>query len=193
LSGDRPLVIALYLPAEAEVNIRLTDAILFASGACRIELGENRRLLTDPYFPNHQPIPLGLYQALRRYYDLAVRYGEWMGPWVPEVDGLELDLPEGVWVIERAPEGWLVLHLINFRGLGDPRWDMPLPAPSPMEHFSIKVSNLAQIRGIWWASPDLRQVALREAEWEVEGDQTIIGIPSLEYWTMVAIQTEAME
>ncbi|MFQ5410538.1 MAG: glycoside hydrolase family 66 protein, partial [Anaerolineales bacterium] len=69
LSGWKPVVIALYLPTDRLVNIRLADALIFTCGGTRIEIGERERLLADPYFPKHQPISPDLMAALRRYYD----------------------------------------------------------------------------------------------------------------------------
>ncbi len=74
---------ALYLPADRPTNIRLADALIFSCGGSRIELGEGERLLADPYFPKHQPLTPELRTTLRRYYDFAVRYGEWLGPAAP--------------------------------------------------------------------------------------------------------------
>ncbi len=192
-SVDKPIVIALYLPSDQEANIRLTDAIIFASGGCRIELGEGERLLTDPYFPKHKAIPVILHHILRRYYDFAVRYGEWMGPTAQDVNGLAITLPEGVLPIVREAGAWLVLHLINVTGLGNPRWDEAVPAPESLRKFSVKILTPEAIRAIYWASPDRENPALAPAEWRDEGDKVVVDVPYLEYWTMVAVQIESAE
>lgn len=192
-SADKPVVIALYLPVDQEANIRLADAIIFASGGCRIELGERDRLLTDPYFPKHQAIPSDLNRILRRYYDFAVRYGEWMGPSARDVQGLGVNLPEGVWGVIRETEGWLVLHLINGSGLGDPRWDEAIPAPSPQVDLSVEILMPEPIRAIWWANPDRDDLTLKPAKWRAEDDRVVVDVPYLDYWSMLAVQIEELE
>jgi dextranase len=51
LSGGKPVVLAAYLDPAWCPNVRLTDAVIFASGGFHIELGERRGMLADPYFP----------------------------------------------------------------------------------------------------------------------------------------------
>jgi dextranase len=192
-SADKPVVIALYLPADQEANIRLADAIIFASGGSRIEIGETDRLLSDPYFPKHQAIPEDLHRVLKRYYDFAVRYGEWMGPSALDVHGLGLSSPEGVWTVVRQAGDWLVLHFINMNGLEGARWDEAIPAPEPLGEFSVEISTPESIRTIWWGSPDREHLELWPAEWRVENESVVVDVPYLKYWTLLAVQIEGLE
>jgi dextranase len=80
LSGGKPVVVAQYIPASHTANLQLSQALIFALGGSRIELGEERRLLSDPYFPKHEAISQDLERILRRIYDFVVRYGELIGP-----------------------------------------------------------------------------------------------------------------
>jgi dextranase len=192
-SADKPVVVALYLRADRESNIRLADALIFASGGCRIELGEGERLLTDPYFPNHQAVSPSLSEILRRYYAFAVRYGEWMGPSALDVHGLGVSVPAGIRSVVRESSGWLLLHLINMRGLGEPRWDEALPAPEPLGDVSVKIATPEPILGVWWASPDGESLALQPTEWSKGEGNLVVEVPQLEYWTMLAVQLEHVE
>jgi dextranase len=192
-SGNKPVVIALYLPSDRIQNIRLANAIIFASGGCRIELGENRRLLTDPYFPKHQGLSPELEEILRHYYDFAVRYADLNGPIAIDEDGLEFSLPEGIWGIPRKTDGWLILNLINMKHLEQARWDEEHPAPKPLDHFSLGISTPEMVKEIYWASPDLKDISLSNAKWYKEKRGILVEIPYLKYWTTVAIQFEHME
>jgi dextranase len=189
-SANKSLVIALYLPADHIPTIRLVDAIIFASGACRIELGEGMRLLADPYFPNHQPMPPELIRILRRYYDFAVRYAEWIGPSALDAHDIVADLPEGVWCVIRETKGWLVIHLINMTGLEKACWNKKVPPPETRIDFSIAVTGLKIIQGAWWASPDSGDLDLKPAAWRLDGKKVILEVRQLEYWTMVSIEIE---
>jgi dextranase len=192
-SGNKPVVIALYLSAERINNIRLVDAITFACGSCRIELGETDRLLTDPYFPKHQELPSNLAGILRRYYDFAVRYSTFIGPEASDLESMDLSLPGDIWVIGRQTQGWLIFQLINMNGLGDARWEEAHPAPQAMNNFYVEITSSEKIHAVWWATPDLDDLSLSPSEWHAEGNRIFIKIPCLEFWTLIAIQIDKLE
>jgi dextranase len=188
LANGKPVVVALYLPADQHVNIRIADAILFAAGASRIELGEKDRLLTDPYFPNHQPVDPVLRDILRCYYDFVVRYGDWIGPTTPEVTRFQIEVPDDVWVIVRKCSGWFVINLINMSGYDEPCWDRPLSQPDQIENLLIKIVDLDSAQQAWWASPDRGDLRLFPLDYWVEGNSINLELPSLDYWSMVAVK-----
>jgi dextranase len=187
LSGRKPVVIALYLPADRLANIRLADALIYSSGGSRIELGETGRLLTDPYFPNHQPLPPEALEVLRRYADFAVRYGELIGPYAGSDPGVELNLPQGVWGAVRSSPGWRAVSLVNLRGLADPRWDEDHAAPHPQTGPVIRLKAPGEVRQVWWASADRGEVDLTPAAVQMEGKDLQIRLPYLDIWGMVAL------
>jgi len=188
LARGKPVVVALYLPADQHVNIRIADAILFAAGASRIELGEKDRLLTDPYFPNHQPVVPELREILRRYYDFVVRYGDLIGPTTTNVTTLHVEVPDDVWVIGRACSRWLVINLINMSGYDEPRWDKPLSQPDLIENLPMKIVDLDSVQQVWWASPDRGDNRLFPLDYRVEGNSINFELPFLDYWSMMVLQ-----
>lgn len=192
LSGGKPAVIALYLPADRPVNVRLADAVIYSCGGSRIELGERERLLADPYFPRHQALPPELKTILRRYSDFAVRYGELLGPMASDsTEPLVQTLP-GVWATIRRSPGWLTICLINVTGLGDPRWDEAHPAPTPLVNISLRVAMPgATIRQAWSASPDQEQLELSAVAWTAIAGAIEITLPTLDYWTIVAFKLDS--
>lgn len=189
VSGRKPVVIAVYLSSEQQANIRLTDALLFASGATRIEIGEHERLLTDPYFPKHEQISSALSKTLRSYYDFVVRYSDILGPTAVDVTNLKFVVPESVLVIPRAQSGWIAINLINFHGLDDQRWDKPHRRPLPLHHFAIKIYGLHDVSQIWLASPDHENPKILPLDWEAEEDVLHLILPYLDYWNMLVIKT----
>jgi dextranase len=188
LANGKPVVVALYLPADQHVNIRIADAILFAAGASRIELGEIDRLLTDPYFPNHQPVVQELREILRRYYDFVVRYGDLIGPFNTDVTRLHVEVPTDVWVIGRSCSGWLVINVINMSGYDKPRWDKSLSQPDQLENLTMKIVDLDSVQQVWWASPDRGDLRLFPLDYCVEGNTINLELPFLDYWSMVAVK-----
>jgi len=193
-SQGHSMVIALYLPVERMDNILLANALIMASGGTRIEIGEHERLLTDPYFPKHQAIPTDLLQTMRRYHDFQVWYGDLIGPQAEDVvvDGSDelIVVPAGVWVIRRRIPGWLVLNLINFSGLSEPRWDEEHPPPIPLDAFQVRFKCTEHATRVWVASPDIQDISPSEAAWIKVSGTLEIEIPRLDCWTLVMIKIE---
>ncbi len=188
-SGHKPVVIALYIPADREVNIALVDAIIIMHGGSRIEVGEGNRLLSDPYFPLHEELSGGLYDMLLRYSDFRVRYGEFLGT-AGRPSNMCVDVPDSVWAVVRDVPGWSVVNLVNMSGIGDAHWDEEHRAPVPMTDVTIDVHTDAEVRRVWLASPDGDDPQLVPAEWSIDGEQVRITVPSIEFWTMVAVEFE---
>ncbi len=186
-SGNKAVVVALYLPSRWESNIRLVDALVFASGGSRIEIGERDRFLTDPYFPNHQPMSPGLLKTLRRYYDFAVCYGDLIGPQAEDADDVQIELPEDIWGHVRRVEGYLVINLLNFTGIGNMRWDEEHPAPRYCDEFTIQVPSVSGIKGIYWGSPDNDSLSLVSVNWHQAAGNINIDLPGWEFWSLLVV------
>ena len=188
ISGNRPVVIALYLPADRLTNILLADALIFATGGVRIEVGEGNRLLTDPYFPKHQAIDAELMSSLRKYYDFAVRYGELNGP-IAEAVTMAVETPSEVWAIPRRSSNGISINLINFSGIQEPLWTKALDPPETFSNFQIKVNEINTVSKVWWASPDQDDLSLMPALWQREGNTLTVELPRLDFWTILFIET----
>jgi dextranase len=185
-SLGKPVVVAIYLPADQPSNVRLVDAVIFASGGSRIELGEQGRLLADPYFPKHQPISSDLATRLRRYWDLAVRYSELLFDSQPAPSGdFQVEGPEDVWIIPRYAPGWLLVSLVNMRGLAEMRWDQKHPPPQPLENAEVRVGTHHSIARVWWIDPDGPSAQPRAGEWSNENGHAVVRVPKLSYWGLV--------
>jgi dextranase len=193
LSGGRPVVIALYLAADRPVNIRLADALIFSCGGTRIELGERERLLSDPYFPKHQPLSAELKATLRRYYDFAVRYGDLIGPSAEASTEFQVIAPRGVWTLSRVSPGWLTVCLINMTHLDGARWDEVHPAPPGLADIAVRVVVPRAVHQVWWATPDRDRPELSLATWDTEARSVRATIPFLEYWAILAFQLDGTE
>jgi dextranase len=189
--NGKQVVVALYVPAEREANVLLVDAMILASGGTRIELGEDRRLLADPYFPNHEQISTELGRALLRYWDTAVRYGDLLfDREVPADSTLEVEGPDGVWTGPYQSHGWLVVALVNFRGLGDARWDRAHPPPDALVDAALRVRGGPAIVSVWWVDPDGQSARPQPLERHVVGLSTVVLIPSLHYWGLLLLEIE---
>ncbi len=193
MSGGKPVVIALYLPASRPENVCLADALIFSLGGSRIELGEQAQLLADPYFPKHQALSPDLKRTLRRYYDFVVRYGELLGPTADLLEKYEVMTPPGVWTVVRSCSGWFVLSLINMSGLGDPRWDEAQSEPTMLTAVPVQINLVQSIHQAWWASPDLVDMGLASLPWTVDNETVSITLPKLDHWAIIAFELETTE
>jgi dextranase len=167
LSQGKAVVIALYLPASRSANNLLADAVILACGGTRIELGEEARLLSDPYFPKHEEISSNLYAELRNFADFMVRNGEWLRPYTlpqaekkiwaesePNPEFISID--DSVWTIVRRYPKSFVIQLVNFSGL-DPhqRWDEAHAAPTVYRNVSVNIQMSQGPAQIFWDCPEL--------------------------------------
>lgn len=192
LSNGKPVVVALYLPANRPANILLVNALVFACGGSRIELGERKRWLADPYFPKHQPVSPVLPGSLRRNYDFAVRYGAWIGPGGADLDNSDVQIGGQVWRLVRRTRGWLVINLVNFNGLSpDPRWDEAHPAPQACKDLRMRLPLAERPRRVLWARPEQPKVGPKSLPFDYHKGWLSVRLPALEIWGMVVIEDES--
>jgi dextranase len=165
-SRGKAVVIALYLPASRPANNLLADAVILACGGTRIELGEEARLLSDPYFPKHEEILAELESEIRKLYDYAVRNGEWLRPytlsgaaketWVEgELNPSFISTDDSIWTVARKYPELLVLQLVNLSEL-DPhqRWDEEHALPKPYENIVLRIEMYQRPSQIFWDAPE---------------------------------------
>ncbi len=189
-SGNKPVVLALYVPARRIANIHLSSAVILASGATRIELGEQARYLSDPYFPKHQPISSSLYKRLRKLYDFAVAYREWLKPTGSTFSEGQVEIPQGVMCLSNILGNRTIMHLINFTQLAERRWDKPHATPRTLNQVKIRLSLKKKPGRILYASPDESSIHLLPVPFEWSGGALSMVLPRLKYWSMISIETE---
>ena len=166
LSHGKAVVIALYLPASRPANNLLADAVILACGGTRIELGEDARLLSDPYFPKHEEISPEVSSELRQFYDFTVRNGEWLRPYTlaatdkeiwaqGELNPEYISINHEVWTVARSYPKKTVLQFVNFTNLASgQRWDEAHAYPIPCENSCIAMPLPQRPAQIFWDSPE---------------------------------------
>jgi dextranase len=198
LSGGKPVVIALYLPANRPANNLLVDAVILACGGTRIELGEHGRLLSDPYFPKHEEISADLHTDLRRFADFAVRNGEWIRPYTltpaeqmtwsqVELNPPFISTENSIWTVSRKYPKGHTIHLVHFSGLESHlRWDEAHVAPTPCEQISINVQISQRPSHVFWDAPEQIQ-GLQEMHFEYQDGRLSFQIPQINYTGLIII------
>lgn len=185
--GYRAVVVALYIPAAWEENVRLADALIIASGGSRIEVGEGARLLTDPYFPLHQEMSASLRDTLMRFASFRVRFGDLLersgrpGP-------RPVDLPDGVWSTTNDVDGWRVVHLVNMAGIEEARWDTEHGPPTPHDAFSIGIDVDREVDRVVFVEPEGDLGGLQPCVWTAGERNVRVEVDGLDRWKMIAIK-----
>jgi len=208
LGGGKPVVLAAYLDPSLEHNVRLVDAIIFASGGGHIELGEHGGMLADAYFPKYKTMSPELAEIIRRYYDFAVRYEDVLGPATQDatryylnriaIDGFSSSPSQQsnkVWPIVRQTEGSTAISLINLVGIKSPEWARPVEeAPQALGPLSVRIHVEKAPARAWMATPDEANPAARPLTGRMgtdeSGDYFLLEIPSLKYWSLIVLEWE---
>ena len=201
LGGGKPVIIAAYIPPERTANVRLANALIFASGAYHLELGEPDAMLADPYFPRFGLMTDEMQAVMARYYDFLVRYENILALGTSDatsaraaaltIDGVKttgLRSEDRVVVIVRQGDGFETFSLVNLMGIGDSRWDQPVQAPEEMTDLTAQLTVDRPVARLWWASPDGDDPALHALSFTVEGDSITFALPSLAYWDLLLVE-----
>lgn len=193
-----------------EPAVRLTDAVIFASGGAHIELGDTG-MLSSEYFPNRKlKMSDSLKKAVRKYYDFAVAYQNFLRDGVKPLDK-KVELQQGtekieissivskksVWYFGKQKDGVEILHLINFLANDSNDWrddTATRKEPPLLENVTVKYYSKEKYKRILAASPDSdggEPVKLDFTEGKDENGSYIgITVPKLHYWDMITFEKE---
>jgi dextranase len=206
LGQGKPVVLAAYIEPTRHRNVRLADAVIFASGGYHIELGERGGMLADAYFPKYQKMSADLSAVMRRYYDFAVRYENVLalgtrdstdeGASRVTIEGVNTDpkrVYKKVWIITRQGEGFETVSLINLLDITSPEWNgLLLADPTPLDDLRVRYQTEQKVRRVWLASPDFacpQAIPLDFNPGQNDEGRTIeFTVPRLEYWDLVVIE-----
>lgn len=213
LAPSKPVILAAYLApfaddeAAASAAERLLLATVFSHGATALLHGEERAVLTDPYYVRHAEVTDETRDLTRRYYDFAVRYGDLLFDRAavdvtrthiaPET--LEVAIDASVPVATDAVAGtlWarvvrgrhgLLVSLIDLSAQAETRWNAPKRAPSPLEGVRVAVERTG-VASIWFASPE-ESPALRRLESARVGGSEAVELPPFSTWALLWIRDE---
>lgn len=202
LGNGKPVVLAAYVHPQHSANPQINDAIIFASGGGHIELGEGNGYLADPYFPKYEALSADQAETLRRYYDFAVRYQNWIGPQTVEATGEwadKINIPgyqtgshlgyDKIYPLVRESERATVISLVNLLGLPHGNWNEPVPAPQAQGAFDLVLATGdRKVQSVAFSSPDGSDLGLRPLEFTQAEGQLKVSVPGLEIWDLLVIR-----
>lgn len=197
----------------AEAALRLTWAVISASGGTQLVFGENRAVLRDSYYANYAPLRHSFLPTVQRYCDFLVRCAELLyddkGSDISRTatGGINEDVcffsedcrfsvdakADTVWTILRQSPRRLTVNLINLCG-NDNQWNAPKERPRELRGIRISLRLDRKLKGIYAASPDgesLQAVPLASTyESTAQGRIYTAELPTLTYWTALWAEVE---
>ncbi len=199
----KPGTVRFFNPA----SVLLADAVMFASGASHLELGDDLRMLSTEYFPDTGKLVMSseLRESLRTYYDFLVIYQTILRDHcIPakisvHSDTVKMDKANKtgkVWYFAREKNNLKILHFINLTGLTQNKWrddQADYPEVPLLSNFNIKFSSSHPVTQIFLATPDFNQgrpLSLKFHQHQIRKGhyQIICTIPQLKYWDVLIIK-----
>lgn len=187
-----------------ESAVRLQNAVIFASGATPILIGDDVQALAHEYFPNRSKslVPT-LQDALRAQYSFITAheellFGPEVTPFEARLDRIEAMEPhrliadgvDGIWTLLRSSPWGDVIHLVNLVGVDDPLWRDPAAVPATRRNVRLRyrVEDPEAVTSVLWATPD-DSLGMFEALEFQRGEGFIeLEVPRLEYWDMILVR-----
>ncbi len=206
LGGGKPVILAAYIHPDHRHNVRLANAVIFASGGTHLELGEPRAMLADPYFPKFGTMDEDMQATTWRYYDFLVRYGEVLATETSDataaragalaIEGIRtqsLRSRDRVAVIVRQGRDFETFSLVNLLGLDSGEWARPLAnGPDPLDDLAIRVYTDRPVSSLWGASPDGDGPDARALDFAAGHDEggayIAFRLPRLDTWSMIVLE-----
>lgn len=191
-----------------ENSVRLADAMMFASGATHIELGDTNQMLAHEYYPNRsKSMRNSLKAAMRDYYSFATAYENLLfdpdivpadqgNQWIALTTGQPLS-GNGtfgtIWQMVKRKSDYDIIHLINLMG-NDDQWRNPAVQPTFQSNIGVKYypGPNAAVSGVYLASPDLDHGMTIPLTYttgnDSRGNYIQFAVPSLKYWDMIYVK-----
>ena len=214
-SAEKGLVIAAYMNRDNQSGafnppgILLADAVLMASGAAHLELGDTGMLRSEYYPGGSLSIGDDLNAALERYYSFFVAYENLLrnnaftlSAQQTRIDRKDVPVdpePDSVWCINREnADGEMLLNFINLKGVSDLRWadaDGAQVMPEKQTGLRVKQYVAEKPSHVYLASPDRSAGVMEEIPFlsgvDINGRYVTFVLPELEIWDLVYIACDA--
>lgn len=185
-------------------SVRLADAMMAASGATHIELGDDNQMLAHEYYPNQsKSMRNSLKSAMKDHYNFITAYENLLfdedvvlndgGSQFVEITGVDISgdaLTDTVWHTTKRTPDYNILHLINLLD-NDNQWRNSATQPAFQTSLATKVyiGNDETITDIYVASPDLDGGLTEELSFtsgtDSKGKYVSFTVPELRYWDMI--------
>ncbi|MCB9449813.1 MAG: hypothetical protein H6672_00145 [Anaerolineaceae bacterium] len=203
LGNGKPVIIPAYIPPAQEINWRLANSVILASGGTHLETGEPESMLADPYFPLFGKLTPEQQPIFRRYYDFQVRYENVLSTTTTVgSDDLHRAVDLGtirtrgitardrVVPVVRSGDAFDTFNLINFIGVDQTNWNVAASsAPTPLTDVVVHITVSRPVAAVWVASPDA-EATMNPASlaYTVVDGILQFTLPGLDYWSMIVVE-----
>ena len=208
---EKGLVLAAYMNRDSQrgafnlPGVLLTDAVLMASGAAHLELGDTGMLRSEYYPGGTLSVGDDLNAALQRYYSFFVAYENLLrdNAFTLSEKRTRIGLkrvpadpkPDSVWCVNREnAEGEMLLSFINLKGVSDLRWadaDGAQVMPEKQTGLRVKQYVPKEPTHVYLASPDRSAGVMEEIPFltgaDVMGRYVTFVLPELAIWDFVYV------
>ncbi|HCZ05544.1 MAG TPA: hypothetical protein DHV12_00145 [Thermotogae bacterium] len=197
-SGGKTPIIAGYINHNFTESILLSDATIFSSAGQRLELGEYRRLLTGPYFPNDYGIvDEKLAVHLLSYYDFFARYRDLFEGEFKLIENA-CEIVENATAEPEADKIWLsfldtgkacLVNLVNYVGVKQLNWKRSLTCPKELTDVDLVIPfELISFNNprFYFASAD-GQIEPKEIPVKILHNGYNVTVPYLHYWSSILV------
>ncbi|MFL5758745.1 MAG: glycoside hydrolase family 66 protein [Thermomicrobiales bacterium] len=203
LGRGQQVILAAYLAPfleephapESEAAALLATAVIASSGGFHLLLGERNGILCDPYYPKFGTLRDEFVPRLRAYYDYLVRYEEWLTmptvvDWDFAIDHTMVTtsaIAGKIWLIARTTASERIVHLVDFRGQSDDRWNAPrTPGSRDPETITLDLPTTSSIVRAFVISPE--EPTLRDLSAQPTAAGISVDVPIAGPWTTVVVR-----
>jgi len=193
-----------------EPSVLYTNATIISSGGSHLEMGDNG-MLSKEYYPGTMlNATVGLLEKTKQYYNFEVAYENYLrGPGLSLsnnqtfIDGNEQSSygqAGKIWTFSKMKNDTIeIVHFINLLNVEDTEWvdaSRTKAYPSVLSNVEVKRYVNDYPEHVFFASPDEFQALMFELEFQTGTDElgsyiTFV-LPSLEYYSMVVIQSNSV-
>lgn len=190
-----------------EASVRLADAMMAASGATHLELGDDNQMLPHEYYPNRsKSMRSSLATAMRDHYSFITAYENLLfdpdvvnndsGNQFVSIAGQTVSgdgSADTIWTIDKRTNDYDIVHLLNLKG-NDDQWRNSANVPPTLANLATKLylSPDETVSHVYVASPDTGGGATAELPFttgtDASGRYVSFTVPSLQYWDMIYVK-----
>ncbi|HTH13315.1 MAG TPA: glycoside hydrolase family 66 protein, partial [Spirochaetia bacterium] len=216
LAPGKTVILAAYLhcfnepgPDEPKIWGALTaTAFIAAAGGTHLLWGETCGALAEGYYVNHRTYDPVWEPVIRGYCEFPVKYRDWIVGQAEDVSWDRVDGPNREFLVEgwtvtpdgskpgltaslRRLPGTLVVQLLHPASQGAPVWNARASRPEVVENLTLRILVEGRPARVVTASPDFDGGRLFDLPFTQErleeGTATVVVLPRLRLWSLVAI------
>ena len=203
----KSLVVKAYINTETknqymnDAAVLLMDAVTYAAGGGRLELGNGDHMLHTAYYPDDDiPMSDTLHNAMVDMCNFSVAYENLLrdgqSPTNTKVEIADIPVSNNgesytIWAYTKEDANYQILHLINLRNNNNQWADEKGRKKDPeiLENLSVKYYTDKPVSSVYIASPDFADCTTNTLGFSTgsDGDGNYIEftVPSLKYWDMI--------